>query len=169
MEKNEQENSPDPEDAPDSKFFTEAKKKAKKYASNPEEAIQLIDEALSKAEQYAQQQETAGKEKGEIFKTLQDVRTLGRMVKAYFKKEYQDVPWNVIVLSIAAIIYFVNPFDLVPDFLLIGGLLDDAAVLAYVLSSLGDRLGKFKAWEDKKTENNNIEKCQNSEDDVGAP
>lgn len=51
------------------------------------------------------------------------------------------------VMVCAALLYFVMPFDAVPDFLAGFGLADDAAVLAWVLHSFGAEVGGFLAWE----------------------
>src|SRR5215207_10140826 len=58
-----------------------------------------------------------------------------------------DVSGTEKILVIAALLYLVSPVDLVPDFIPIAGLLDDAAVaglvLDYVLKQI-DRQGKGK-------------------------
>ena len=44
-------------------------------------------------------------------------------------------------LIIGALIYFINPFDLIPDFLP-GGFVDDAAAVGYVIYQLSDILDR---------------------------
>jgi uncharacterized membrane protein YkvA (DUF1232 family) len=46
-----------------------------------------------------------------------------------------------------AIIYFVNPFDLIPDFIPVIGYLDDVAVIALAVASIHNDLDDFRAWE----------------------
>ena len=41
----------------------------------------------------------------------------------------------------------VNPFDLIPDVLLIAGYLDDATVVGYTLRRAKDALDAFMQWE----------------------
>ncbi len=49
-----------------------------------------------------------------------------------------DIPTKTKVMIIGALAYLVSPFDIVPDFLLPGGLLDDAAVIAFIYAQCKD-------------------------------
>jgi len=71
------------------------------------------------------------------------------MLKAWSKGDYQSLPWKTIVLSLATIIYFVNPLDVVPDFIPGVGYLDDAVVLGFVVNSIKKELNKFLRWENE--------------------
>jgi uncharacterized membrane protein YkvA (DUF1232 family) len=73
------------------------------------------------------------------------------LLRAYIQKDYQDIPWKSIILVIAGIIYFVSPFDLIPDFLP-GGFIDDSAILAFVIKQIKVDLDNFMAWEVGQTD-----------------
>ncbi|HHE31446.1 MAG TPA: DUF1232 domain-containing protein, partial [Chlorobaculum parvum] len=62
-------------------------------------------------------------------------------------REYRIVPWQTLILAITAIVYFINPFDMVADFLPLIGFIDDAAVLTAVLASINHDLNTFLEWE----------------------
>ena len=47
------------------------------------------------------------------------------------------------------LIYLVTPIDLIPDFA-IGGFIDDAAVIAYILKKIQTELEIYKEWKDGK-------------------
>jgi uncharacterized membrane protein YkvA (DUF1232 family) len=70
-----------------------------------------------------------------------------RMVRAWSKREYTSVPWRVLVYAVAALIYFVNPVDLVPDVLVGIGFVDDLAVVGAVIKSIQGALEQFETWE----------------------
>jgi uncharacterized membrane protein YkvA (DUF1232 family) len=70
------------------------------------------------------------------------------LVTAWRKGEYRKIPKGSIVMVIATIIYFVSPIDLVPDFLVGLGILDDAAVIGFTLKQISSDLEKFKLWKD---------------------
>lgn len=76
-----------------------------------------------------------------------DIGRLTRLVGAWARREYTRVPWRTVAMAIGALVYFVNPLDAVPDFLLGIGFVDDASVLAMVVASLRRDLERFAAWE----------------------
>lgn len=72
---------------------------------------------------------------------------LGRLVKAYALGHYREIPWKTLLIVVAAIIYFVNPIDLIPDLIPVAGLTDDFGILVWVYNSLSGEIDKFLAWE----------------------
>lgn len=72
---------------------------------------------------------------------------MGRMVSAYAHGTYRVIPAKGILSITAALIYFVNPLDVIPDALVGIGLTDDFAVATYVLNSLTTEINLFSAWE----------------------
>ena len=61
---------------------------------------------------------------------VRQIGLLGRLLKDWWNKEY-DAPWKVIAAATASLFYFINPFDLIPDYVLFIGYLDDIIVLRY--------------------------------------
>lgn len=76
-----------------------------------------------------------------------DLDRLSRLARAWAEGRYRKVPWRTLAMATGALVYFVNPFDAVPDFLVGIGYLDDATVLAFVAGSLRDDLDRFSEWE----------------------
>ncbi len=72
---------------------------------------------------------------------------LGRLISAYARREYRAVPLKALVAVVAAMIYFLNPIDLIPDAILGIGFTDDLAVLAWVIRNAQHELEAFSAWE----------------------
>jgi len=81
-----------------------------------------------------------------IRKFSRDIRTMLDMLAAYLDGEYTDVPWPTIALAAFALLYLLNPLDLVPDAIPFLGQLDDAAVLTIVLDSVRSELKKFRQF-----------------------
>jgi len=77
---------------------------------------------------------------------------LGRLIKAYALGHYREIPWKTLLLIVAAVIYFLNPLDLLPDLIPLTGLTDDFAVLLWVYNSVGSEINKFLNWEKNKVE-----------------
>ncbi|MBX2965486.1 MAG: DUF1232 domain-containing protein [Cyclobacteriaceae bacterium] len=72
---------------------------------------------------------------------------LARLVRAYANGRYSAVSWKTMATILAAIIYVVNPFDLIPDVAPVIGLTDDFSILVWVYSSVQGEIDKFVAWE----------------------
>jgi uncharacterized membrane protein YkvA (DUF1232 family) len=117
--------------------FERAKRAAESYAADPERAARLLDEAAHKGERQKR-----------IFGNLwTDFASLLRLLRAWNRGQYRGMRWATILASLAALIYFVNPFDLLPDVFPILGYLDDATIVAWVLHSIRGDLATFRAWE----------------------
>jgi uncharacterized membrane protein YkvA (DUF1232 family) len=54
------------------------------------------------------------------------------------------------LVLLGAVIYFVNPLDLIPDMVPFAGLTDDFAVLLWVYNSMGNEIEKFQSWESSR-------------------
>lgn len=118
-------------------MFERARKQAEEYVGNPKKISDLLDEAQRKAE----------KNRDRISEALDGLQSLSRLIKAWMHGRYTTVPWRTIVLSIAAILYFVNPLDFIPDLFPAVGFLDDAGVMAFVLQSIRKDIDRFLDWE----------------------
>ena len=65
-------------------------------------------------------------------------------VRALYRYMFDPgVHWTKKALVVAALAYFIIPFDTIPDFTPIVGYLDDAAVLAAVIKTLGKGFLKY--------------------------
>merc|ERR1719507_1462817 len=61
-------------------------------------------------------------------------------------RRVRPMPAEALTKIIASLLYLVTPVDLIPDCLPIVGLVDDAAVLKYVIGLLRDEIVAFRAW-----------------------
>ena len=119
--------------------FAQAQNQAESAARDKNKTKQLLQEAVKKAYQNRNQ----------LKAIWEDLMAVCRMLKAWSKGDYQSVPWKTIVLSLATVIYFLNPFDMAPDFIPGVGYLDDAVVLGFVVNSIKKELDKFLRWENE--------------------
>jgi uncharacterized membrane protein YkvA (DUF1232 family) len=76
----------------------------------------------------------------------EDLSLLISLIKDYWNDEYKVVPWRTIALIVFALLYLINPLDLIPDLSLPFGLFDDLAVIGFVLASVKDDLEDYKRW-----------------------
>ena len=96
-----------------------------------------VSAAVDKAEQH----------RGAIANIWEDLNSLVRIVRNWRSGNYREVPWRTLVFSTAAILYFLDPMDVVPDFIPVVGFIDDAAVIAWVMRAIRSDVSKFRDWE----------------------
>jgi len=79
----------------------------------------------------------------------EDLKVLFELIKDWIKGDYKDLSKSSVLLVIGSLIYLVSPIDLIPDFL-IGGFIDDIAVLGYVIKKISEELNIYKDWKNIK-------------------
>ena len=80
------------------------------------------------------------------------------VLKDWVSGEYKELPKRSLVILTAALLYFITPTDLVPDFIPLSGYLDDATVIAFVYSQITKDLDEYKAWKEaRKMKDESIE------------
>jgi len=112
-------------------------------ATVPEKLLTLVAKVTEKSSHLAG---------GKIGELLGSLAAITRLIKAYAAGEYRDISLESILLIIASLVYFVMPFDAIPDFLFNFGFVDDAALLAWTLRAVADDLERFYRWESSKTD-----------------
>ena len=86
---------------------------------------------------------------GLLARLLQDLKLLIPLIMDFWKGKYRAVSAKSIVIFIVALGYLVSPVDLIPDYILGFGQIDDAAILGLSLYFLEKDLMKYKEWRDK--------------------
>ena len=122
------------------KFFTAAIQNAASILGRPSRLLAILPKLALKLKNTNWKNLNANAAKEKFF-------VLGRLIKAYALGQYREVPWKTILLIVAAVVYFVNPLDLVPDLIPLTGLTDDFAVLVWVYNSVSNEIEKFLDWE----------------------
>lgn len=113
--------------------------RAARYARSPEKLHDLVRQARAKA--------GAAGARGAMKEVWESLMTLLRLVRAYARGDYRQLPWTTLVLVVAAVLYFLLPVDVIPDFFIGMGYIDDAAVIAWVANTIGAELEQFRRWE----------------------
>ena len=84
---------------------------------------------------------------GALGAVRREAQALARMAREVVAGRYRALPKRSLVAIVAALLYFLDPLDLVPDFIPLLGFADDAAVLLWVASRLRKDLDAFLRWE----------------------
>jgi uncharacterized membrane protein YkvA (DUF1232 family) len=124
----------------DSRFFKEAISKSETlFSQNHVGLLSLIKGALKKV------QETAASSNLTVVKLLNRYIILfSELIKSYVQGKYTKLPVVTLVKITAALLYFVMPFDFVPDFLPLVGFADDLAIVVWVGKAIKDELDEFE-------------------------
>jgi uncharacterized membrane protein YkvA (DUF1232 family) len=118
--------------------FSQAVKSATSYVGDPERLRDLVTEAARKAASLPK----------ETFKgTWAYFQAMLRLIRAYYRGDYRTVPMTTLLIIVAAVIYVVNPLDLIPDWVPGLGFLDDAFIVAFAVRKTQRALDDFMAWE----------------------
>jgi uncharacterized membrane protein YkvA (DUF1232 family) len=101
-----------------------------------------VEKVLNKSEEIRRQFEA----EGPLSKFVDDCKLLLAAVKDYWHGKYRRIPYWSIAAIVVALLYVLNPFDLIPDFIPVFGQIDDAAVVAACLLLVRQDLHKYKRW-----------------------
>lgn len=75
------------------------------------------------------------------------------MVRSYIKRDYTRVPVRTIIAIISALIYFLSPLDVVPDWIPFLGQMDDALVIATVWKQVHKDIDAYRKWKKNRVGN----------------
>ncbi len=92
----------------------------------------------------------------ELMEIWEELKLLLELIKDWMKGDYKELSKSSVIMVIIGLLYLVNPFDIIPDFL-IGGFIDDLGVIAYVIKKTSDELNLYKKWKNTKDDENIIE------------
>lgn len=118
-----------------------ARDEAEQLSREPGRAADLARRAAARATRF----------QGRLGEGLEDLRALTRLVSAWARGEYRQVPVASIIAALGALVYFLMPLDAIPDFIVAMGFVDDLAVLARVVHHIRGDLAEFRAWEEGAT------------------
>jgi uncharacterized membrane protein YkvA (DUF1232 family) len=118
--------------------FRRAAIDAEVFARDPNRLRQLVADAVGKVNVIP---------RGPFAETWPYLMAMIRLLRDYHRAEYRDISETNLHTIIAAILYFVSPFDVIPDWVPVLGHIDDAFVISLALKSVRADLDTFMAWE----------------------
>jgi uncharacterized membrane protein YkvA (DUF1232 family) len=90
--------------------------------------------------------------RGGLVKGLrEDLGLLQALCVAWWKGEYRAISRPALVAAVAGLLYFLSPFDAIPDWLPGLGFIDDLAVLGWVMRKWSGELQAFRTWRDSQS------------------
>ena len=105
---------------------------------------------------------------GPLQRLLEDGRLLLELVRDAQEGRYRAVPvWTLSAVGFA-LLYVLNPLDLVPDALPLLGLIDDAAVVSACLSLVEQDLRDYQAWKQSRVEEDDGDDEEGAQDLISS-
>ncbi len=123
-------------------------KAAEKQLKHEADKVTKDDLAVLLERQKAIESKVKGS--GRLSRFSTDIRLMFALVRDYWRGEYRDIPWKSIAAIAGALLYVLNPLDLIPDVILLIGFLDDAGVVALCLKLVESDLHRYAAWREHR-------------------
>ena len=114
-----------------------ARNRAAEIVKSPEKLRAMVEEARTKAD-------TAGRSSNPLAGVIEDLKTMFEMLRAVARGSYR-LRKEILILIAGAVLYFVIPIDVIPDFIPVAGFVDDAAVIAWVVKTCKGEIDLFRA------------------------
>jgi len=111
-----------------------------------EGAREVSDADVETVLQEADAIEERFRDNGPLRRLLEDGRLLLSLIRDTWQGRYRGVPWWTVGGAAFALLYVLNPLDLIPDALPVLGALDDAAVVSACLVLLEQDLYDYQQW-----------------------
>ncbi len=111
---------------------------AQDYINNPEKLRDLLEKGTKKASSI----------KGPLDEFANTLKLLFLLVRDWLNGSYKTIPVGSLLVIVGALIYFLSPIDLIPDFLPIIGLSDDVIVVAVAYRQVKSDIEKYRVWKD---------------------
>ena len=107
-----------------------------------------VGDLLSRQQAIEEKVQSSGKLK----RFSSDIRLMFSMLQDYWQGNYREVPWKSVAAIAGALVYVMNPMDVIPDLILGFGFIDDAGVVALCLKMVESDLLRYAAWKQNKEE-----------------
>lgn len=110
--------------------------KAKEYIKNPIKLNSLYEKSKRKAQTS----------KGTLSEIWNELGLILELIRDWKDGNYREIPKNSLIMLVIALIYFLVPTDFLVDAIPFIGLVDDAAVLGFVIKQIRSDLENYQKW-----------------------
>lgn len=105
---------------------------------------------------------------GPLRRLFENGRLLLGLVRDVRRGRYREVPmWTLSAVGVA-LLYVLNPFDVIPDALPLLGLVDDAAVVSACLSLVKQDLRQYRTWRQAHSGQSVLEDAEDDPEELTA-
>ena len=111
-----------------------------------EGAEKVTDQDIQNVAEHADDIRKQFSARGPLKRFIEDSRIMTALIRDWRAGNYRRAMRWTIAAAAFALIYVINPFDIVPDILPIVGAVDDASVVAACLFLIERDLFKYRDW-----------------------
>jgi uncharacterized membrane protein YkvA (DUF1232 family) len=86
---------------------------------------------------------------GLLSRLWRDLKLLIPLIRDYWKGRYRDVSGKSLIVLALMLAYIISPIDLIPDYILGLGQIDDVVILGLALNFLEKDLKKYSEWKER--------------------
>ena len=83
-------------------------------------------------------------QKNGLHSVKEHLQLMGDYIRDVASGKYKGYKKTHLTLIVAAVLYVVSPIDIIPDFLIVAGLIDDAAIIAWAFNEMSKELAQYK-------------------------
>lgn len=120
-------------------FYQRAMRSAQRFLKNERKLAAWFNQYRSKMIQH----------KGKAGEAGNILISFVQMLGDWINGSYRTIPTSLLIKMVAALFYFINPLDLIPDFLPAMGFVDDIGVLLWVYRGMQKEVDNYKHWKQK--------------------
>lgn len=117
----------------------ESAEEAEEYAKNPGRLSSLISDARRKLMQLDARRYN-------LRNFISHITVFSQIIRDRSAGVYPKFPWKSLLSIIGSLLYFLNPLDVIPDFIPFIGYLDDVTLMAWVYRSIESDVNTYLAW-----------------------
>lgn len=129
-------------------YYESFEKKAEKIITNADKTSKLINDAMEKVNKIS---------KGPVEEIWDNLLVFFDLMSDWLKGNYRNVPIGSIIMIVASIIYFLTPFDIIPDFIVGLGYIDDMSIISYTFRQIQTDIDKYQVWRSVKDISNSLD------------
>ena len=122
-----------------------------------EGAEKITDKDIENVANHAEDIRQQFSARGPLKRFIEDGRMLTALVRDWRAGNYRRALRWTIAAAAFALLYVINPFDIVPDVIPFVGAVDDATVIAACLYLVERDLPKYRDWKIDQADNKAIE------------
>jgi uncharacterized membrane protein YkvA (DUF1232 family) len=111
------------------------------------QAQKITDKDIKTAFRRADDIQRTFKNRGSLRSFVGDAPLLIAIVKDYWRGDYREIPYFTLSAIVFALLYVLNPLDIMPDAVPIAGQIDDAAIMSVCLLLVEQDLRKYERWQ----------------------